>query len=134
MGRRYEGILGWFGLSVGDPDLLGVGERGRALRRGRSAAILSIVPSLPAPKALSFLHALSLFDWCEFGQGDGIHIHSIRIMVRARWEMCLGGNSSLMQREDAHLLSVEDLSLIGPPFDCSREGRHGEDHTGDLLV
>ena len=94
--RRCEGILGWFGLSVGDPDLLGAGERGRALGRGRSVTISSIVSSLSAPKVSSFLYALCSFDWGEFGQGDSIHIHGIRIMVRARWEMCLGGNSSLM--------------------------------------
>ena len=81
---------------MGDPDLLGVRERGRALRRGRSTAVLSIVPSLPAPKASSFFHAFSSFDWGEFGQGDGVHIHSIRIVVRVRWEMCLGGYSFLM--------------------------------------
>ena len=81
---------------MGDPDLLGVRERQRAQRRGRSTAVLSIVPGLPASKALSFLYALSSFDWGEFGQGDSIHIHSIRIVGRARWEMCLGGDLSLM--------------------------------------
>ena len=80
---------------MGGPDLLGAGERGRALGRGRSATILSIVSSFSAPKASSFFHALCSFDWGEFGQGDGIHIHGIRIVVRARWEMCLGGDSSL---------------------------------------
>ena len=80
---------------MGDPDLLGVEERGRALRREGSVAISSIVPGFSAPKASSFFHALCSFDWGEFGQGDGIHIHGIRIVVRARWEMCLGGDSSL---------------------------------------
>ena len=96
MRRRDKGVLGWFRLRVGDPNLLGVGERGPTLRRERGVAISSIVPGLPAPKASSFLHALSSFDWGEFGQGDGIHIHGIRIMVRARWRVYLGGNSSLM--------------------------------------
>ena len=81
---------------MSDPDLLGEGERGPVQRRGRSAAILSIVSGLSAPKASSFLHAPCLFDWGEFGQGDSVHIHGIRIMVRARWEMCLGGDLSLM--------------------------------------
>ena len=81
MGRRCEGILGWFGLSVGNSDLLGVRGRGRALRRGRSVAVLSIVSSLSASEASSFLHTLCLFNWGEFGQGDGVHIHGIRIMV-----------------------------------------------------
>ena len=47
-------------------------------------AVLGIVHSLPASKTLSFLHALSLFNWGEFGQGDSVHIHSIWIVVRAR--------------------------------------------------
>ena len=81
-----------FRLSVSDPDLLGMRERGRARR---SAAISSIVPSLPAPKASTFFHALSSFNWGEFGQGDSVHIPSIRIVVRARWGVYLGGDSSL---------------------------------------
>ena len=81
---------------MGDSDLLGARERGRALRRGRSVAISSIVSGLPAPKASSFLYALCSFDWGEFGQGDSVHIHGIRIMVWARWGVYLGGNSSLM--------------------------------------
>ena len=80
---------------MSDPDLLGSRERGQALRRGRSVAILSIVPGLPAPKALSFFYAFSSFDWGEFRQGDDIHIHSIRIMERVRWGVYLGGDSSL---------------------------------------
>ena len=52
---------------MGDSDLLGARERGRALRRGRSVTILSIVSSLPAPKSLSFFYALCSFDWGEFG-------------------------------------------------------------------
>ena len=90
--------------------------------------------SLPAPKASSFLHALCSFDRGEFGQGDGIHIHSIRIVVRVRWEVCLGGNSSFSQGKDVHFLGVEDLGLINPPFDHRRDGGHGEDHIGDFLV
>ena len=97
-------------------------------------AILSIVSSLPAPKALSFLYALCLFNWGEFRQGDGIHIHGIRIVVRARWEMCLGGNSSVSQGEDAHFLGVEDLGLIDPSFDSRGDGGHGEDHVSDFLI
>ena len=119
---------------MGDSDLLGARERGRALRRGRSAAILSIVPGLPAPKASSFLHALCSFNWGEFGQGDGVHIHSIRIVVRARWEMCLESNLSFSQGEDVHFLGVEDLGLINPPFDSRGDGGHGEDHISNLLI
>ena len=81
---------------MGDSDLLGAGEREQALRRGRSAAILSIVSGLPAPNTLSFLYALCSFDWGEFGQGDSIHIHGIRVMVWVRWGVYLGGDSSLM--------------------------------------
>ena len=95
---------------------------------------MSIVPSFSASKALSFFHTLSSFNWGEFGQGDGIHIHSIRIVVRARWEMCLGGDSSLMEGEDMHLLSMEDFSLVNPSLDHSRDGRHGKDHAGNLLI
>ena len=119
---------------MGDPDLLGARERGQAQRRGRSATISGVVSSLPAPKALSFLYALCSFNWGEFGQGDNVHIHGIEIMVRARWEMCLGGNSSFSQGKDAHLLSVEDLRLIDPPIDSSGGGGHGEDHIGNLLI
>ena len=54
--------------------------------------------------------------------------------MRARWEMCLGGNSSFSQGEDAHLLSVEDLRLIDPSFDSSGDGEHGEDHVSNLLI
>ena len=54
--------------------------------------------------------------------------------MRARWEMCLGGNSFFSQGEDAHLLSVEDLRLIDPPFDSSGDGEHGEDHVSNLLI
>ena len=67
MRRRGEGVPGWFRLSVGDPDLLGAGERGQALRRGRSTAISSVVSCFPAPKASSFLYTLCSFDWGEFG-------------------------------------------------------------------
>ena len=95
MWRGSEGVLGWFRLSVGDSDLLGVRERGRALRRGRSAAISGVVSGFPAPEASSFLYAFCSFDWGEFRKGDGIHIHSIRIVVRARWGVYLGGDSSL---------------------------------------
>ena len=80
---------------MSDPDLLGSRERGQALRRGISVAILSIVPSLPAPKASSFFYAFSSFNWGEFRQGDSVHIHSIRIVVRTRWGVYLGGDSSL---------------------------------------
>ena len=48
--------------------------------------------------------------------------------------MCLGGDSSLLKGEDAHLLGVENLSLIDPSFDCSKDGRHGKDHTGNFLI
>ena len=96
--------------------------------------ILSIVSCLPAPKASSFLYVLSSFDWGEFLQGDGIDIHGIRIMVGVRWKVCLGGDLSFSQGKDAHLLSVEDLRLINPPFDGSVDGGHGEDHINKLLV
>ena len=42
----------------------------------------SVMPCLPASKALLFLHALCSFDWGEFGQGDGIYVHGIGIVVR----------------------------------------------------
>ena len=58
-------------------------------------AVSSVVSSLPTPKALSFLYAFCTFDWGKFGQGDGIHIHGVWFVVRARWEMCLGGDLSL---------------------------------------
>ena len=119
---------------MGDPDLLGARKRGQALRRGRSAAISSIVPGLPAPKALSFLHVLSSLDLGEFGQGDSVHIHGIRIVVRARWGMYLGGNSSFLQGEDVYFLGMEDLGLIDPPFDGRGDGGHGQDHISDFLV
>ena len=96
--------------------------------------ISSVVSSLPAPEASSFLYALCLFNWGEFGQGDSVHIHCIRIVVRARWEMCLGGNSSFSQGEDAYFLGVEDLGLINPPFDSRGDGGHGEDHISNLLI
>ena len=96
--------------------------------------ILGIVSGLSASKASSFLYAICLFDWGEFGQGDSVHIHGVRIVVRARWEMCLGGNSSFLQGEDAHFLSVEDLRLINPPFDSSGDRGHGEDHISNLLI
>ena len=96
--------------------------------------ISSIVPSLPAPKALSFLYALCSFDWGEFRLGDGVHIHGIMIVVRARWEMCLGGNLSFLQGEDVHFLSMEDFGLIDPPFDSRGDGGHGEDHISNLLI
>ena len=96
--------------------------------------ISSIVSSLPAPKALSFFYAFCSFDWGEFGQGDGVHIHGIRIVVRARWEMCLGGNLSFLQGKDVHFLSVEDLGLINPPFDSRGDRGHGEDHISNLLI
>ena len=54
--------------------------------------------------------------------------------MRARWEMCLGGNLSLLQGKDVHLLSVEDLRLIDPPFDSSGDRGHGEDHISNLLI
>ena len=97
-------------------------------------AILSVVSGLPAPEALSFLHVLCSFNWGEFGQGDGIHIHGIRIVVRVRWGVYLGGDSSFSQGEDTHFLGVEDLGLIDPPFDSGGDGGHGEDHIGNLLV
>ena len=92
------------------------------------------MPSLAAPKASSFFHAFSSFNWGEFGQGDSVHIHGIRIMVRARWEMCLGGDSSLAEGEDMHLLSMENCSLVNPSFDRSGDRRHGKDHVGNLLI
>ena len=54
--------------------------------------------------------------------------------MRARWEMCLGGNSSFLQGKDAYFLGVEDLGLIDPPFDSRRDGGHGEDHVSDFLI
>ena len=48
--------------------------------------------------------------------------------------MCLGGDSSLTEGENLHLLDVEDFSLIDPSFDHSRDGRHGKDHISDPLV
>ena len=48
--------------------------------------------------------------------------------------MCLGGNLSLSKGEDTHLLGVEDLCLIDPPFDRNRDGRHGKDHISNLLI
>ena len=33
-----------------------------------------------------------------------------------------------------HFLSVEDFCLVNPYFDRSRDGRHGKDHTSNLLV
>ena len=33
-----------------------------------------------------------------------------------------------------HFLSVEDFSLVDPSFDHSRDGRHGKDHTSNLLI
>ena len=54
--------------------------------------------------------------------------------MRARWEMCLGGNSSFPQGEDAHFLSVEDLGLINPCFDSRGDGGHGKDHIRNFLM
>ena len=51
-----------------------------------------------------------------------------------RRKVCLGGNLSFSQGEDAHLLSVKDFRLIDPPFDSSGDREHGEDHFRDLLV
>ena len=33
-----------------------------------------------------------------------------------------------------YFLSVEDFSLINPPFDRSEDGGHRKDHAGDLLI
>ena len=82
-------------LSVSDPDLLGAGKRGQAQGGGRSATVSGVVSGLPTPETLSFLHALCSFDWGEFRQGDSVHIHGIRIMVRARWRVYLRGDFSL---------------------------------------
>ena len=119
---------------MGNPDLMGVRARGQALQRRQSVTIASVMSCLPAPKASSFLYALSSFNWGEFQQGDSIDIHSIRIMVGARWKVHLGGDSSFLQGEDVHLLSVEDLRLINPPFDGSGDRGHGEDHISNLLI
>ena len=54
--------------------------------------------------------------------------------MRVRWEMCLGGNSSFSQGENAHFLGVEDLGLINPPFDSRGDRGHGEDHISNLLI
>ena len=48
--------------------------------------------------------------------------------------MGLGCNLSLLKGKDAHLLGMEDLSLIDPSFDSGGDVSHGEDHRGDLLV
>ena len=76
---------------------------------GGGATVLCIVPCFPASEALSFLYALCLFNWGEFGQGDSVYIHGIGIMVGAIGKMGLGGNSSFLQGEDMHILGMEDL-------------------------
>ena len=54
--------------------------------------------------------------------------------MRARWEMCLGGNLSFLQGKDAHFLSVEDLGLINPCFDSRGDRGHGKDHICNFLI
>ena len=54
--------------------------------------------------------------------------------MRTRWKVCLGGNLSFSQGEDAHLLSVKDFRLIDPPFDSSGDRGHEEDHISNLLI
>ena len=84
--------------------------------------VLGVVSGLSASETPSFLYTSCLFNWGEFRQGNSVHIHSVRIVVRVRWEVCLGGNSSFLQGEDVHLLSVKDLRPIHPSLDSSRDG------------
>ena len=55
-------------------------------------------------------------------------------MMGAQREMGLGGNSSFSKGKDVHFLGMQDFCLIYPSLDCGGDGKHGEDHRGNLLV
>ena len=55
-------------------------------------------------------------------------------MLKVRGDMGLGCDLSFLKGLDAHLLSMEDLSLLDPSVDSSGGSGHGEDHGGNLLI
>ena len=93
MRGQCEEVLRWFRCNMGSLNLLGAGEGGLVLGQD-SATVLSIMPSLSALEALSFLHAFGSFNWGELRQGDCVHVHGIWIMVGARGGVGLENGSS----------------------------------------
>ena len=75
-----------------------------------------------------------MFDRSKFGQRDGVYIHGIWVVMRARGSIIVGGGSSFAQISDMDELGVENLGLINPSLDSSGNRRHGEDHLGEFLV
>ena len=131
MRGKSERILGWFDIS--DPNMLRVRGRRQVSRRKGGMTILRIVSSFLTSE-VSSLNAFSSFNWGELGQSDSINLHSIGVLLDTGGEMNLGHDSSSSKGKDTHLLGMEDLGMINPSSDGSRDGGHGEDHRGNLLI
>ena len=86
-----------------------------------------------AAETYSFTNALGLFGGDKFGEGDGVYLHSIRIMSGSVGGGMEGrGYFSSFQGKNVHLLHMESLGLFYSLVNGGGDGGHEEDHGGDL--
>ena len=64
--------------------------------------VSGIVSRFPAVKTSFFLYTLCPFDRGELGQRDGVHVHSVWIVVGARGGVIMGRGVSLSKVSDAY--------------------------------
>ena len=87
-------------------------------------AFVGAVALLPAAEAKSFLDASSSFSRSKLSKGNGINVHSVRVMSVSRGRMNGRRKSSSFQRKDSHLLGMEHLGLLDPFCDGGGDRGH----------
>ena len=125
------GVFGrWSGSSFCGANVLrAVGERIRA----RGVTSCGVVTGFSALEAAIFSDTFGLFSGGEFGWGDVVNIHGIRVSLGAR-ERSGGLRMSSLKGLDVHFLCMESLGLFNPFIGGSGDDRHGKDHCGNSLI
>ena len=101
-----------------------------------ASGIVTLVGAMtlfPAMETESFFDTSRSFCGGQFGERDSVNVHGIGFMGSSRG-MNSGGELSSLQGKDAHLLGMEYLGLFDPFCESDGDRRHGENHSGELLV
>ena len=90
------------------------------------------VTLFPAMEAESFSDASCSFRRGQFGEGDSIDVHGVRVVSGSGG--VYSGELSAFQSENSHFLGVKYLGLFMPFCNGGGDRRHREYHCSKLLV
>ena len=98
-------------------------------------ALSCVMSRESASEAPSLTNALGTFCGGKLGESEGVYVHGVGVRGGSSGSIIgQGGKSFSFECEDTHLLCMKNLSLFDPFGDGGRDGSHGEDHGGELLV